>query len=139
MFFIGCGAQMDIPADFVSVGRENLRGYDQRAISADGVVVALRTLANEQNGDIEFWAVASGNELVQNRGHELVKTEDVTSGSGLAGKLMTFKAEKRGQDFIYLTALYIKADQIVLAEAGGKAEAFEAHADKIRKALLSVR
>jgi len=131
--------RMDVPDGFVEVGREARGDYETRAVSADGVVVALRVEPNPENGAPEFWADAVRNELTQARGYALAKEEEVKSASGLDGRLMEFTADAEGVKAAYLVAVFVKDDDVLVAEAGGKADAVAARRDALRTALLSVR
>lgn len=134
----GCLRNMDVPQDFVSVDRDDLGPYDVRAVSADGVVVGLRHESNSNGGTLAFWSEAAANEM-KNQGYKFVKAEEVTSASGQAGKLVEFTADQRGMGFTYLLAVYVNPREVLLAEAGGRADDFKKHQDAVRKALLSVR
>jgi len=64
----GCEPTIQMPPGFVEVGKYNLGTYDQRAVSADGVVVALRSETNPKNASLDFWVTAIRDELVKHRG-----------------------------------------------------------------------
>ncbi|MFB3894430.1 MAG: hypothetical protein ACE15C_20710 [Phycisphaerae bacterium] len=134
----GCSPALPLPPGFVDVGRDNLGPYSQRAVSADGVVIAIRTEDNPKNATLDFWAPAIRDELVDRRGYTLVREEPVTSGA-LGGKLMIFSSQRSGVEFTYLAAVYVKGSQVVIAEAGGKREAVTPKVDAIRKSLCDVR
>jgi len=135
----GCVPDMDLPKDFVGVSKADLEGHHVRGISADGVVVGLRSEDNAENGTVDFWAQAIQDELKAGRGYELQASEDVKSRSGLEGKLMTFATHQRGATFTYMLAIYVKSGKVLLAEAGGKADAVKKYSEPVREALLSVR
>jgi hypothetical protein len=52
---------------------------------------------------------------------------------------MTFTAQRSGAEFTYMTAVYVRGPQVLLAEAGGKSQAVAPKADELRKSLASVR
>ena len=133
----GCHT-MTPPADFVSPEGTDRGTYVMHSISADGVVVGLRTQDNPKQGTAGFWATAISSELTS-RGYKLVKSEDVQNSAGTSGKLLEFTTQQQGGSFTYLLALYVSSGQVVLAEAGGKADAFSGHAADIRKSLLTAR
>ena len=135
----GCSPGIQWPPGFVEVGKENLGPYAQRAVSADGVVVALRTEPNPKNAAADFWATAIRDELVSRRGYALAKEEPLTSADGAPGRLLTFTAQRSGVEFTYLTAVYVRGQQVLLAEAGGKSQTVAPKADELRKSLASVR
>ncbi len=134
----GCQPTMDIPADFVPVEGWEMQ-YPTRAVSADGVVVALREpYDNPKNGTVEFWAAATKGELLQ-RGYKLQSSEEITSRAGLKGRLMTFSADVQGTPFAYLLAVFVDKGRVLVAEAGGKADSVKPKAGALRQAFLSVR
>ncbi|MHC4982024.1 MAG: hypothetical protein ACYTF6_02510 [Planctomycetota bacterium] len=135
----GCAGDMDLPENFVHVGKDKLDDYHVRGISADGVVVGLRSEDNAKKGTIEFWTQAIEDELKTGRGYKLTASEEIESRGGLAGRLMTFSTHLRGAEFKYLLAIYLKGDKVLIAEAGGKADVLDKHAPALREALLSVR
>jgi hypothetical protein len=61
----------------------------------------------------------------------------VTSDTGEAGRLLTFSMQKQGVTFSYILAVFVKGNDILIAEAGGKAEAVEPKLAEIKKALLT--
>jgi hypothetical protein len=113
--------------------------YVLRAISADGVVVALRRQPNRRNGTLAFWKDAISKELADGRGYELTADEEVASDRGVPGRLLSFAAESRGSKARYLVGIFVDGEDVLVAEAGGKADAVDARADSIRKCLLSAR
>jgi len=135
----GCAAAMELPGSFVEVGEADRGMYDLRAVSADGAVLAVRRQDNPQKGTLEFWTEAVKNELTTGPGYKLLKTEPVTSTSGVPGRMLTFAAEKRGVDYTYLVGLYVGSSGILIAEGGGKAEGVNSRLDEIKKAMLTVR
>jgi hypothetical protein len=130
---------LKLPADFVEVEGGERSGFEVRAIAADGTVVGLRRRKNPENGTLKFWMDAVKRELTGGRGYELLAEEDVESDAGEPGKLMKFSAKSRGQEGRYLVALFVTDGEVLVAEAGGKADAVKAHEDEIRKSFLSVR
>ena len=134
----GCAPEIKVPDNFVSTGNAYNSIYDMRAVSADGVVIAARTVNNPKNGTLKFWTTAIQGELADS-GHKLTDTKSVTSDSGVDGKLMTFSRRNRGQTFTYLVAVFIDGSRILVAEAGGEVEVYKAHEEDIESAMLSVR
>ena len=134
----GCAPALELPAGFVELGPDQSGRYDFKAVSADGVVIALRRIDNSKNATVEFWAKAIENELTW-RGHSLVENVPVTSEEGTPGQLMTFTGQREGQEFTYILGVFVKGGRILLTEAGGKADAFGKRQAEIGKSLLSVR
>jgi len=136
---VGCLGEMNLPKDFVAAEKADLGDYHVRGISADGVAVGLRSEDNQAGGTVDFWAKAIANELTTARGYTLDGTETVTTRSGLAGKIMTFSAWRSGTAFTYVIGVFVKDGKVLVAEAGGKADAVKEHSKALRDALLSVR
>ena len=135
----GCGATMTAPEDFVEVPREQRGAYDFRAISADGAVVAVRRIDNAKKGTLDFWTQAVSNELKVGKGYKLTESKDVRSSSGAPGRLLTLTSRQGGVDYIYMLALYVRPDAVIVAEAAGTTDAIEPKRSAITEALLSAR
>jgi hypothetical protein len=137
----GCEPKMKMPVGFVEVPSNQLGIYKQRAVSADGVVIALREEDNHKGANLDFWATAVRNELVERRGYRLVKDEPLSRSGDVApdGRLFTFAAKRAGVEFTYLTAVYVAGGRVTIAEAGGKAETVSPMLEAIRKSLSSLQ
>lgn len=136
----GCQqVKIDVPSSFVSVGKDNLGPYDQRAVSADGVVLACRTQDNEKHGTLKFWAKAIKNELASKPGYALTSDDSAHSYAGLEGRLLVFSATRQGAAFTYMLGVFVKGNRVILTEAGGRAEAVKPLIADLKAALLSVR
>ena len=133
----GCGHAIDTPDGFVTV--DQVGEFDTRAVSADGVVIGLRIQDNPEDGTLEFWSTAIQNEITDRRGYELIDTEAVTNEAGTPGTLMTFDAKRETLEMAYMLAVFVDKGDVVIAEAGGPADAFVPHQDAIRAALLTAR
>jgi hypothetical protein len=128
---------MTLPAGFVQLGDDGRDGYLVRGISADKAVVALEQHPNPKNGTLDFWVQAMKDEMKTGRGYELCGEENITSQSGAAGHMMTFKQES--QDMRYVVCVYVDWQTVLVAQAGGKTAAIEPKMSEIKKAMLSVR
>lgn len=133
----GCSHSMTLPSGFVQLS-DGARGeYLVRGISADKAIVALEQHPNPKNGTLDFWVLAMKDEMKSGRGYELSSEEDVTSQSGEAGHLMTFK--QANTDNRYVLCVYVDWQTVLVAQAGGKASAIEPRMGEIKKAMLSAR
>jgi len=135
---MGCEPTMDLPPGFVEVDRDDGE-YDMRAVSAEGVVVGIRSEPNPKQGGLEFWAKAVEKELAGRRGYALSAREDVGPAINPDGVLMSFDVTKQATNFRYLVAVFVRYQEVVVAEAGGPADAVEPIEASLRTALLSVR
>jgi len=102
------------------VERADLGEYDQRLVSADGVVIGLRSQTTHSPGTLEFWSKAVANELTNNKGYQLAGAEDATGTNGRKCKFMTFHYSLRGNSMTYLLAIFVDGQGVLLAEAGGQ-------------------
>jgi hypothetical protein len=136
----GCAAHtLTMPPNFVPFDKPGAQGYYARAVSADGVVVALRSQPNPKGATLDFWSEAARNELVEGRGYRFEAAHPVKSEGGATGSILAFTTETQGVKFTYWLALFVQGDLILIAEAGGKTEALVAKADQIQKAFLTVK
>jgi len=137
---VGCTAHtMTLPANFVPFDKPGGGMYFARGVSADGVVVGLRSEQNRKEGTIDFWAEAVRNQLTEGKGYRFQGGEDVACASGQRGRLLTFTADESGVNFTYLIALFVQPQAVLIAEAGGKTEALKAKTDEIKKAFASIK
>lgn len=134
----GCSPELTVPVGFVEVD-EGYSLYDMRAVSADGVVIALRTEDNPKRGTLAFWAKAVEKEFAARPGYKLAAVENITSVTGQAGTLLTFDVTKEATDLKYMIVVYVRPDTVVIAEAGGPGEAVTDIQADLRAAMLSMR
>ena len=135
----GCDPKMQMPSGFVEVETYQRGPYTQRAVSADGVVIALRSETNPKDATLDFWVTAVRDELVNRRGYTLAKEEPAEAANGAKGKLLTCTANRSGVEFTYLVAVYVMGGQVLVAEAGGKSETVVHRLGDIRQAMASLR
>ena len=138
---LGCEPLMKAPEGFVAVtpGGPYIAPYRYRAVSADGVVVGLRTVDNPKDGTLTFWSQAVEGEMTGPKGYKLDKAEDVPSAKGAPARLLTFSTQRSGVDFTYLLAVTVSGRQVRIAEAGGRSDRVQPRIEPIRKALLDIR
>lgn len=141
--FAGCGHHfsIDTPADFVELEpeREQRRGYAMRATSADGVVIAVREIADGREGSRDFWVDAIRNRLRRAGGYALLEEEDVRAASGDTGHQMRFGRDEAGRPYVYWITVFVRGDRVTVVEAGGRREVFDEESDGVRRAIASVR
>ena len=137
---VGCQppAAMTMPAAFVQVPQSEQGPYIVRAISADGVVLALREETNPANGTLAFWAQAIETKLTQDRGYTLLKAEDFQSQSGRRGRLLHLQHTESGVAYEYMLGVYVEGAVVRVAEAAGRQEPFQRQQAAVRDALTSL-
>jgi hypothetical protein len=100
------------PEGFVPV--DTLGGdFRGRAISSDGVVIAIRERTNEPGGSLDFWSAVVKKELVENQGYA-VRSEKALGG----GQAILFLAP-RERTTAYYVALFVTPRRIVTVEVAG--------------------
>lgn len=135
----GCvPSALTTPADYVRLAKPPYPYY-YKAVSAEGVSLAMRQEDNPEGGTVEFWAAALKNQLVGARGYTLRGESAAASADGVAGKRMDFTANLQGRDMAYLVAVWVEGKAIIIVEAGGPKEKFAADRAKIEAALKTVR
>lgn len=135
----GCTRAMELPRDFVKVEDGAPGSSAVRGISADGVMVALRSEKGPAGGSLGFWMEAITHQMVGGLGYKPAGSEAVQSTTGVPGRVMTFTTEKQGVAFTYLVAVFVQGGDILIAEAGGCTDAVEPKSVEIRHALLTAR
>ncbi|GAB4141285.1 MAG: hypothetical protein Fur0037_08050 [Planctomycetota bacterium] len=116
-----CSITMDLPQDFLRLEQS---GSHYKAVTPDDGRLWVRSFAQDVEGTPDFWATALKNDLVQNRGYELVAEKPVKDGAGHQGRLFEFRAFAGGEKRGYLAAVFAIAGsgwpwsgpRIVLAE-----------------------
>ena len=139
--FLGCGPSvaMTPPTDFVVVEDEGGVPYEVRATSAHGVVLAARTVSNQPQGNLRFWEDAVKNRLRTTGGYALLEESEIRAASGQSGRFLKFGRDERSQTYVYWLALFVTADDVVVVEAGGRQDRFDAAEESVVSALRSVR
>lgn len=123
-----CGAsfQHPTPSGFVELEDQDDQGYDYRAVSADGTVLAVRALDHEPKGEMSFWTEAIANHMRRRAGYALLSTKEVTTRSGLKGKQLRFGHDRGKTPHLYYVTVFVTEDKIFVLEAGGTKEQLEA-------------
>lgn len=126
-------ASLATPPGFVSIDDD---AYDHRATNADGVVIAVRTMANDPEGDLAFWAGAIDRKLRQR--YQAVDIVEVEAESGARGVQIRYEADHGGRLHRYWATVFVLRGRVFLVEAGGDAEFFDPQLQQVERAVLSV-
>lgn len=135
LLLAGCGHafQTATPPGFVELEDQESYGYDWRATTADGLVVAVRDIANEPKGPLEFWTRAIENSLRQRGGYALLGRRDVKNAQGLTGVELRFGHDEAQKPHLYTVTIFVTDSHIYLLEAGGSKEQMEANAKELAR------
>ncbi len=129
----GChGFDAKTPGGFVELDSP---GYDYRAASADGVVLAARSLKNSPKGTLSFYSDVTKRKLREGDGYALVEEREVVARSGQRGSMLRFGRDVGGAAQSYVVTLFVTDDRIFVLEAGGARGDVEAHAADIDAAI----
>ena len=132
--FIACTttARMNAPEDF---GRYE-EAEEYRLITAEGIVLRARVESNSPIQSLEFWAEALRNHL-SNSGYLLLDELEFDADAG-DGMMFDWLAPVGDDDWIYMTAIVVAEDKIVVVESAGPHELYQAYRDSIRSELGSI-
>ena len=131
-----CGASFEAttPPGFVVLEEEE-SPYAHRALNADGLVIAVREIEHEPQGELAFWVRAIENRMRQRGGYALLDTRDVSCRSGHKGKQLRFGHDEGDQPHLYTVTIFVSEDYIYVLEAGGTKELMEKHVADVDKAI----
>jgi len=115
LVLVACGTTVsfETPDGFAQFSDER----QPRAISPEGVVLRMRTVENRPVQDLDFWSEALERQMIDSGYLPLEKGEFATSG--FDGTWFEWLAPLNDADWVYLTALAVVEDAIVIAEAAG--------------------
>lgn len=134
----GCQAsRLTLPENYLRLESPGYP-YADRAVSADGVYLAVRKSQPAQGGNLEFWTKAVRNELA-GQGYLLTGERKVASADDVSGSQMDFTYTNEGREFGYTVAVWVDADRVIVAEAGGPKTAFDADRPRLDAALAAVK
>ncbi len=137
----GCGPSFEVgtPAGFVEL-EEDYSAYDYRATTADGLVLAVREIDHDPEGELSFWVRAVENKMRERGGYALLDRQKVTSADGLQGEQLRFgHDEQSGKPHLYYITVFVTEKWIYLLEAGGTKELMSSHAAQVDSLVSTFR
>jgi hypothetical protein len=139
----GCGHHFELqsPADFAELDpdAQARRGFAQRAVSADGVVVAVREVDNDRHASRAFWLDAVRNRVRRSGGYALLSESSVRSADGAEGHQLRFGRDEGQRPYDYWVTLFVTESHVFVIEAGGRREHFEARRAAVEQTIASFR
>lgn len=123
-----CGARFKMWAadDFVVLDEHS--GYDYRATTPEGLVIAVRDIDNERShGELPFWTKAIEDELRLDQGYALLDTKSITTRQGHTGTQLRFGLDREGEAHIYIVSIFVTKKRVFLIEAGGTEAQMKRH------------
>ena len=132
----GCATtSLTTPSGFAT-HRES-RDYDFRASDGEGVVIAVRSEANRPRGDLKYWTAALDVQL-RNAGYEIRDARDLKSADGHAGRQLRYALAHEGRELTFWVSVFVDKRKVVVVEAGGDSEFFEAKVDAVEEAIRTL-
>jgi len=125
------------PVGFVELEHQSREGFDYRSTQPDGLVTAVRVIANEPQGTLAFWSRAIQNQLRETRGYSLLAKRAVTSLDGTPGEQLQFGHDEGQKPHLYVLTLFADQDDIFIMEQGGEKELFERHRPELDAAVAN--
>jgi hypothetical protein len=123
------GAPSQAPAGFSAYRK----GRERRAVSPDEVVFRIRAARHKPKAELSFWQEATRVRMVE-AGYRLVREETFDAG-GTRGALLELTAPLGSSDYTYLIAVFPRGRKLILVEAAGEIEDFEARRAEIEAAV----
>jgi len=102
-----------------------------QAITPDDVVFRVRSARNKPRATLEFWSEAL-KERQEAAGYTVLSEQTVSDGQTY---VLELGAANGPQDQTYVIGLRVEGRRLILAEATGEAERFQAHRDAVMQAL----
>jgi hypothetical protein len=141
LLLAACGPSFSAqkPAGFVEIEQAN-DVYDYRVSTAKGVVIAVREIDNEAEGEAEFWLTAIKDQMREQGGYALIESVAVKSGDGVPGTQLRFGHDDGNNNpHLYYLTVFVTEPTIWLVEAGGTKELVTKEQAKIDQAIAGFR
>ena len=128
----GCGRPFvpATPPGFVDLG-DRFADDEYRAMTADGVVLGIRSFENDPKGEPAFWARALERRMRQMGGYALIEKRTVKSRGGLEGISFRLGHDEGKVPHLYYVTIFVSEKRIYLLEAGGARSEMERMAPQI--------
>ncbi len=134
-----CGSSFSQPTPDGFVKLKDQHRYHYRAVTADGLVYAVKVIADPPKGDTAFWAKAVENKLRLQAGYALIAKQQVKTKSGLEGTQIQFGFDRGKTPHLYYVTVFATKGSIFVIESGGTKELVEGHSAELQSALESFR
>jgi hypothetical protein len=119
----GCGRPFKVETAPGMVELENQEpDYQYRAMTPEGVVMAVRVIDTGDQGNLDFWERATVLRMRQMNGYALLGASDVKSKDGTPGKELHFGHDENGKPYVYVLRLFVAQSRLFIVESGGPAD-----------------
>jgi hypothetical protein len=124
------------PAGYAEAG--NAREGSFRALSPEGLAFRVRSFRNEPAKDLGFWGEALESHL-RKEGYRPNGEGRSFQAGNLPGSALEWVVPFGQESYVYLTALLVAGDRILLAEAGGPYKLYLEYRSSLLESLESMR
>ena len=135
---VGCAsASLDAPAGFARLDASD--EFAWRAVSADGVVLAVRDVPNRPEANLAFWS-HTVDERLRVRGYARDgEAREVRNRDGVAGTQFRYDRDEEGRAHRYWVTVFVRGSHVYVVEAGGDRETFDPARDAVERAVATLR
>ncbi len=109
-----------------------------RALSPEGLPFRVRAFRNDPAKDLDFWAEALRSHLAK-EGYRTNGEGRSFQAGNLPGSAQEWVVPYGQESYVYLTALLVAGDRILLAEAGGPYKLYVEYRQSLQESLESFR
>jgi hypothetical protein len=127
---------LQAPEGYAQAGPARDGSY--RAISPEGLAFRVRSFRNEPAKDLGFWAEALHSHLAK-EGYRAGGEARSFEAGNLQGSAREWVVPYGQESHLYLTALLVAGDRILLVEAGGPYKLYLEYRASLQKSLESIR
>ncbi len=127
---------LQAPAGYAEAAPARDGGY--RALSPEGLPFRVRSFRNEPAKDLDFWAEALKSHLAKEGYRPNGEGRSFQAGN-LPGSAQEWVVPYGQESYVYLTALLVAGDRILLAEAAGPYKLYVEYRPSLQESLASIR
>jgi hypothetical protein len=124
------------PAGYAQAGAA--RDGSLRALSPEGLPFRVRSFQNAPAKDLEFWSEALKSHLGK-EGYRSNGEGRAFEAGNLRGSALEWVVPYGQESYVYLTALLVAGDRILLIEAGGPYKLYVDYRQSLEESLESIR
>ena len=107
-----------------------------RGVSPEDAVFRVRDAANDPEKDLSFWAVALENHLTE--GGYLMRDQGEFVSQAGDGRFFEWVAPAGDEDWVYITAIVVAGDRLLVAEAAAPVDEYDRRREAIRESLATI-
>lgn len=134
----GCAKpKVNKPQGFAEVEAGMFSGTVYKAVSPEGMVYKVRTVKNYPFMELEFWGNSLKNQLIK-EGYHLTGEEIDLKAEGSEGILFEWILPYGSEDYIYMTAILLSGQRIIIAESAAEHTVYKKYREPILDSLKTI-